>query len=59
MSSLRSLVSLLMTTGFLLAGHGVHMTLLPLRASELGLSAGLIGFSALGVLRGLFLGARS
>ena len=57
MSSLRSLVSLLMTTGFLLAGHGVHMTLLPLRASELGLSAGMIGFSASAYYAGFFWGA--
>ncbi len=57
MASLRSVFSLLLTTGFLLAGHGLHMTFLPLRASELGLSADLVGLSGSAYFAGFICGA--
>ena len=57
MASLRSVFSLLLTTAFLLAGHGLHMTFLPLRASELGLSADLVGISGSAYFAGFICGA--
>ncbi len=57
MSTLRPVSSLLLTTAFLLAGHGLHMTFLPLRASELGLSQTLIGLSGSAYFLGFLTGA--
>ena len=57
MSTLRRVSSLLFTTAFLLAGHGLHMTFLPLRASELGLSQTLIGLSGSAYFAGFLTGA--
>jgi MFS family permease len=57
MSTLRPVSSLLLTTAFLLAGHGLHMTFLPLRASELGLSQTLIGLSGSAYFAGFLTGA--
>jgi MFS family permease len=57
MSTLRPISSLLFTTAFLLAGHGLHMTFLPLRASELGLSQTLIGLSGSAYFAGFLTGA--
>jgi hypothetical protein len=57
MSTLRPVSSLLFTTAFLLAGHGLHMTFLPLRASELGLSQTLIGLSGSAYFAGFMTGA--
>jgi MFS family permease len=57
MSSIRSVFSLLLTTALLLAGHGLHMTFLPLRASELGLSADWVGFSGGAYFSGFIWGA--
>ena len=56
MSTLRPVSSLLFTTAFLLAGHGLHMTFLPLRASELGLSQTLIGLSGSAYFAGFLTG---
>lgn len=57
MSSLRPVSSLLITTAFLLVGHGLHMTFLPLRASELGFSQTLIGLSGSAYFAGFLTGA--
>ena len=57
MSTFRPVSSLLFTTAFLLAGHGLHMTFLPLRASELGLSQTLIGLSGSAYFAGFLTGA--
>ena len=57
MSTFRPVSSLLFTTAFLLAGHGLHMTFLPLRASELGLSQTLIGLSGSAYFAGFITGA--
>ena len=57
MNTLRPVSSLLFTTAFLLAGHGLHMTFLPLRASELGLSQTLIGLSGSAYFAGFLTGA--
>ena len=57
MSTLRPVSSLLFTTAFLLAGHGLHMTFLPLRASELGMSQTLIGLSGSAYFAGFMTGA--
>lgn len=46
MAALRPLFSLLIATSLLLVGHGLHLTLLPLRAASLGLSETLIGLTA-------------
>lgn len=46
MRSLRPLASLLTATALLLAGHGLHMTLLPLRAGALGFNDTQVGLSA-------------
>ena len=45
MSALRPLASLLFSTSFLLIGHGLHLTLIPLRGVTLGFSDTLIGLS--------------
>ena len=57
MSTFRPVSSLLLTTAFLLAGHGLHMTFLPLRASELGLSQTLVGLSGSAYFAGFLTGA--
>jgi MFS family permease len=57
MGTFRPISSLLFTTAFLLAGHGLHMTFLPLRASELGLSQTLIGLSGSAYFAGFLTGA--
>ena len=58
MRSLRPLTSLLIATALLLTGHGLHLTLLPLRAAQIGLSDTLIGLTAsayyLGFMTGCF-----
>lgn len=46
MKTLASLVSLLLSTALLLTGHGMQLTLLPLRASHEGIADSMIGFSA-------------
>ena len=46
MRTLRPLASLLIATALLLAGHGLHMTLLPLRADSLGFSDTAVGLTA-------------
>ncbi len=57
MGSLRSVSSLLLTTAFLLAGHGLHMTFLPIRAAELGMSTFLVGLSGSAYFAGFLTGA--
>lgn len=57
MGNLRSVSSLLLTTAFLLAGHGLHMTFLPLRAAELGMSTLLVGLSGSAYFAGFLTGA--
>ena len=57
MSTFLPVSSLLFTTAFLLAGHGLQMTFLPLRASELGLSQTLIGLSGSAYFAGFMTGA--
>lgn len=58
MRSLRPLTSLLLATAILLTGHGLHLTLLPLRAAQVGLSDTVIGITAsayyLGFMAGCF-----
>ncbi|MBT8423010.1 MAG: MFS transporter [Gammaproteobacteria bacterium] len=58
MKMLLGVLSLLLSTALLLTGHGMQLTLLPLRAAENGLSELLIGFSAsayfLGFVAGCF-----
>lgn len=46
MKVLLGVVSLLLSTGLLLTGHGMQLTLLPLRAVEAGMSELLVGISA-------------
>lgn len=46
MSSLKSLVSLLLATIILLTGHGLQLTLLPLRAGSLGFTETMVGLTA-------------
>ncbi len=46
MRLLLGVISLLLSTAFLLTGHGMQLTLLPLRAVEAGMSELLIGLSA-------------
>ena len=46
MTSLRPLAALLFSTALLLTGHGLHLTLLPLRAASLGYSETAIGLTA-------------
>ena len=57
MSCVRSVFSLLLTTAFLLTGHGLHMTFLPLMASEIGLSQAVIGLSGSAYFVGFISGA--
>ena len=57
MSSARSAFSLLLTTAFLLTGHGIHMTFLPLMASYIGLSQTVIGISGSSYFAGFVSGA--
>ena len=57
MSCVRSVFSLLLTTAFLLTGHGLHMTFLPLMASEIGLSQTVIGLSGSAYFAGFISGA--
>ena len=57
MSCVRSVFSLLLTTAFLLTGHGLHMTFLPLMASEIGLSQTVIGLSGSAYFMGFISGA--
>ena len=57
MSSVRSVFSLLLTTAFLLTGHGIHMTFLPLMASDIGLSQTMIGISGSAYFAGFISGA--
>ena len=57
MTSLRPVSSLLLTTAFLLAGHGLHMTFLPLRAVEMGMSSWLVGLSGSAYFAGFLTGA--
>lgn len=57
MSCVRSVFSLLLTTAFLLTGHGLHMTFLPLMASEIGLSQTVIGLSGSAYFVGFISGA--
>jgi MFS family permease len=57
MSCVRSVFSLLLTTAFLLTGHGLHMTFLPLMASEIGLSQTVIGLSGSAYFVGFIFGA--
>lgn len=55
---LAGVISLLLSTALLLTGHGMQLTLLPLRAAEAGLSEFIIGISAsayfLGFVTGCF-----
>ena len=46
MKALATVTSLLLSTALLLIGHGMQLTLLPLRASANGLSDFMIGLSA-------------
>ncbi|MDZ7785158.1 MAG: MFS transporter [Halioglobus sp.] len=46
MNILLSVTSLLLSTALLLIGHGMQLTLLPLRATEAGMASSLIGLSA-------------
>ena len=57
MSCVRSVFSLLLTTAFLLTGHGIHMTFLPLLASDIGLSQTMIGISGSAYFLGFISGA--
>ena len=57
MICVRSVFSLLLTTAFLLTGHGLHMTFLPLMASEIGLSQTVIGLSGSAYFVGFISGA--
>lgn len=57
MTNLRSLFSLFLSTALLLTGHGVQMTLLPLRADSLGFTSDEIGLSASCYFLGFILGA--
>nr|ACZ16568.1 major facilitator transporter [uncultured bacterium] len=54
--TLRSLRSLLLSVAVLLAGHGLQLTLLPLKAQDLGWSSGLIGFTGSAYYLGFILG---
>ena len=57
MSSVRSVFSLLLTNKFLLTGHGIYMTFLPLMASDIGLSQTVIGISGSAYFTGFISGA--
>ncbi len=54
--TLRSLRSLLLSVTVLLAGHGLQLTLLPLKAQDLGWSSGLIGLTGSAYYLGFILG---
>ncbi len=54
--TLRSLRSLLLSVAVLLAGHGLQLTLLPLKAQDLGWSSGLIGLTGSAYYLGFILG---
>lgn len=54
--TLRSLRSLLLSVAVLLAGHGLQLTLLPLKAHDLGWSSGLIGLTGSAYYLGFILG---
>ena len=56
MKSLLSVSSLLISTALLLVGHGMQLTLLPLRASHLGMPEWIIGLSASGYFLGFVVG---
>ncbi len=56
MTSLRPLAALLFSTALLLTGHGLHLTLLPLRAASLGFSETAIGLTASAYYVGFILG---
>ena len=56
MKSLLSVSSLLLSTALLLVGHGMQLTLLPLRAAHLGMSEWIIGLSASGYFLGFVIG---
>lgn len=62
MTSLRPLAALLFSTALLLTGHGLHLTLLPLRAASLGYSETTIGLTAsayyVGFIMGCFINPR-
>jgi MFS family permease len=56
MQALAAVTSLLLSTGFLLLGHGMQLTLLPLRAGANGMPEYLIGISASSYFAGFVLG---
>lgn len=56
MKVLLGVVSLLVSTGLLLTGHGMQLTLLPLSAAEAGMSATLIGITASSYFLGFVVG---
>lgn len=56
MKGLAAVTSLLLSTGILLLGHGMQLTLLPLRASANGMPEYLIGISASSYFAGFVLG---
>lgn len=56
MKSLLSVASLLFSTALLLVGHGMQLTLLPLRAGYSGMPEGLIGLSASAYFLGFIAG---
>ncbi len=56
MKGLAAVASLLLSTGILLLGHGMQLTLLPLRAGHNGMSEFLIGLSASTYFGGFVIG---
>ncbi len=56
MKTLAALTSLLLSTALLLVGHGMQLTLLPLRATGLGFSDALVGLSASAYFAGFVVG---
>ena len=56
MQALAAVTSLLLSTGFLLLGHGMQLTLLPLRAADNGMPEYLIGLSASSYFTGFVIG---
>lgn len=56
MKFLLGVVSLLLSTALLLTGHGMQLTLLPLRAAEVGMSEVLIGLTASAYFSGFVAG---
>lgn len=56
MKTLAALTSLLLSTALLLVGHGMQLTLLPLRATGLGFSDALVGLSASAYFGGFVVG---